>query len=365
MRYRLLSLFFIFLCSCGPTVIRTGPQENIRSIAILPIASESEIPREKLQYLHSALVRELDGSGYIVLSPDVVLDICSSSDCPEKANLASAFGIQTFARLDIESERRANFIAGYYNNISGTLSLINPENQKLLSVEHSQSEHGGVIFNSGQVIQAIRSSVDNYGDQKFTALADEFIRTIVMQLPKSDTEDADRSLRIDSVSIALKEQARYELCISGAPSARAEITIGPRRLPLRETAKGHYCGIYPLGWLVTEEAEARAELRSAFGASVVKNVDLMNIGVCDPKEALNFENGIISRLCEKNDCTAKPRCSAAKFLIFSLDDKTGSYSRLGEAFGNKLKKLSPAFAVVAVQPDGSSSLPVFYGQKHE
>ena len=365
MRSAIAATLVIFsLVSCGPKVIKTRPVENIGYIALLPVKADSDIRRERVKYLESSLARELEGSGYVILNPDIVSTTCSNADCPERKLLESRYGVQTFARLEVESASRSNFIAGYYNKVSGVLQLSDSSNQEIMRIEHSGSEHGGLIFNSGQVFQGIRGTIDNYGDDKFSALGDQFIREMVAKLPKLNSKNDEESFFINSLNLSLRAGSLYNVCLDGSPRVSAKLLLGTRTIHLREVTPGNYCSVIPLGWLIFPKNQSRVELRSAFGGSLTKDLDTMSLGICDPKKYLEFKNGEFSSCADESCKNENSTCAAAKFLIFSANNSDGAYKRVAELPAkNGLPKLGGGqFAVVALSKDGSSSLPIIYGE---
>jgi len=365
MRFYFLLAAATFFTSCGPKVISIKPLNDVGYIAILPVKAESDIRRERVKYLENSLTRELEGSGYVILNPEIVSETCSSSECPEKKLIESRYGVKTFAALEVETASRSNFIAGYYNNVSGNLKLLDSSSSQLMRIEHSQSERGGLIFNSGQIFQGIRGTIDNYGDDKFSALADQFVREVVRKLPKLNPKSDNESFYINSLSLNPRSGSFYDVCLSGTPRVGAKLLLGQRAINLREVNPGNYCSVVPLGWLIMPRSEVKAELRSAFGNSLTKNLDTINLGLCDPAKYLSFKDGEF-QLCKDKQCESEnANCGSAKFLIFAADSSAGPYKKISELPSAKaLKKISGRnIAVVALSKDGSISLPIIYGAK--
>jgi hypothetical protein len=369
MRVFAILLLLSVAAGCGPTVVKTRPLEEIGMLAVLPTKADPDIRRERVKYLNESLSRELESSGYSVINSDVISDLCSTSDCPERAAISSKFGVRTFAQLDVSSASRANFVAGFYNKVAGKLVVSDEKAAPFVSIEHTESEHGGLIFQSGQIFKGISSTVDNYGDDKFSDLADLFIREVVSKLPKANARSDSESFYINKLSLSMREGPLYDICLDGSPSNSAKLLIGNRQIGLREVQSGKYCNVIPLGWLTSGISESRAELRSAFGQSLAKPLDTLAIGICDPKQELTYKDGLLGFSCGNNNCaSASPLCQHSKFLVFSGESKAGPYTKVSEVLWNKsaVKIESRNVAVVALSSDGSSSLPViFSGSSNE
>jgi hypothetical protein len=362
--YLIFWFSILALSSCGPTIIKNKPIEAIGIIAILPTTADSDIRRERVKYLDDALMREFEGSGYSVLNSDVIQDLCSNDECPEKNLLTSRYGVGTFAQLKINSASRSNFIAGYYNRISGLLKLTDDKAAPIMSIENSASERGGLIFDSGQIIQGIRGTVENYGDEKFSALADRFIREVVGKLPKPDSKIDAESFFINNVKLSMHQGSLYDICLDGSPNSKAKLIIGARQIVLREVQPGKYCNTVPLGWMIRSKQDAVAELRSAVGQSLTTSLDTVSIGVCDPKQVLDLQNNELKLTCTGAQCAEDNKsCQQSKFIAFSSSAKEGPFIKVSEFSLTKPRNKfgSKYTAIVSIANDGTSSLPVLFG----
>lgn len=363
MKFLYILIPILFAVGCGPTIVKNRTLDEIGMLAVLPTKADPDIRRERVKYLNESLSRELESSGYSVINSDVISDLCSTPNCPERATISAKFGVRTFAQLDVSSASRANFVAGFYNKIAGKLTVSDEKSAPFLSIEHAESEHGGLIFQSGQIFKGISSTIDNYGDDKFSDLADVFIREIVSKLPKANAKTDSESFYINKLTLSMRDGPLYDICLDGSPSSNAKLLIGNRQIGLREVQPGRYCNVVPLGWLTSSMSESRAELRSAFGQSLAKPLDTLAIGICDPKQEVSYKNGLLGFTCSKNNCTsASSLCQHSKFLVFSGESKAGPYSKVSEILWNKppVKIESKNVAVVALAGDGSSSLPVIF-----
>ena len=184
---RALAPTLLFVAACGTTVTKSSQfeQSSPSLYALLPVTYPSDIRPERAAYIRTALERELATRGFVLLDDSVTLRVCGEASCPGRSELVSRYGVDGFLQLSLDGTNRINFGAGFYNNISGDLLLLNRESEELVRIEHSESERGGLLFNSGQVIEGIVSTVDNTGDLSFSNLADEFAQELALKVPKS------------------------------------------------------------------------------------------------------------------------------------------------------------------------------------
>ena len=142
------------LCLLGCSAPRVKPSpalasKAIQTVVVLPPQSGTAVTRERLGILRSALQNEFSNQGFVVVDRDVVDATCTDATCSGRGVLIARYPIDAFATLTIDSASRNNFLAGYYNAIVGRLILEDVEGMELLDVRHTESERGGLLFNSG------------------------------------------------------------------------------------------------------------------------------------------------------------------------------------------------------------------------
>lgn len=274
----LLSISIILISACAPKVrvAKDFSGAISPSLALLPASHTSLAARERVALIQQELSSELRNKGFFVLDSKVVERTCSNPECPERQQLAKKHGIDTFAQVQVDSIARNNFLAGYYNSIRGLLRFSSKDDRELLRVEHAESERGGLLFNTGQIVQGIISQVKNSGDEAYGTLASKFVRTLVNQVPppssQSTTENGE--FQISSLRTEKTPLGADKVCIRGTPNLSAYITLHRTRTNLREVTPGEYCGIYRLGDFLKDESQSRAsvEVRSPFGDSTRKEL---------------------------------------------------------------------------------------------
>lgn len=364
----------LFAVGCGPTVKSQLPPgaSMPASLALLPPDYSGEIPRERVSLVRQAIINQLRNKDFVVLDDQAVSSVCSSPACPEREALAKKYLVDGFATLTLTSFSRNNFFAGYYNELSGDLAVVDRSGRELIKVADTQNEEGGLLLQSGQVFQAIISSVKNTGDEVFDKLADKFAHTVVEQLP-APAAPANRltqeglTVALTTASASWTSPKAYQVCAKGTPNSFAYLLSGKNRSNLREVSPGSYCANFSA--LVTEDAahNASIELRSAFGTSVRQDVSLPVAPPCDLRSRVESTDGKVRLICTQvgsaspSGCSGSLMpCSAQKVVLFAAASPTGPFQKIGEA--SSISASVPASAqnvhVLAVGAGGIASLPV-------
>ena len=359
---------------CGATVHSTLPPgaPMPASLALLPADYSVDIPRERINLVRQSIINQLRNRGFIVLDEQAVTLLCSSPACPERDKLAQKYIVDGFATLRLNSFSRNNFLAGYYNELSGQLSVSSRSGQDLVTVTNTENEEGGLLLQSGQLFQAILSSVKNTGDEAFDNLADKFSHTIVEKLPPP--AEAPTRITQEGVQVALNSATAtwsspttYRVCTKGTPASFAYLVTAKNRTNLREVSPGLYCRNF--SGLVAEDPshDAAIELRSAFGTSVRQDVSLPSTPPCDLKSRVEADGRQLRVSCARvgssaaSGCSgAATPCSAQKVVLFTAPSPAGPFSKAGE-FSSASAPLPAGSAnvqVMTVGAGGVASLPV-------
>lgn len=388
----LLSLVLLLATACGVKV-KTAPGFDAavtNKLAVLPVAvdNSSSIAPDKLTFIQRALASELRNAGFQVLDSDVVSTTCISPSCSERDQLVRQYGVTSFAELTVHSAARNNFLAGYVNLIHGTLRLRDLNGRELISIDRTESERGGLLFNSGQLLQGVISQVANSGDISFTRLASKFAKTVVAQLPRASSTDSVLAsaamLNVDQVQLDPFGPHLYKVCATGSRGAFASLVFNRRRSSLRETTPGQYCGIYRIennsmdsSALVVELESpygqaARRELSSSpissFGCFSADSVQLIRKGG-KPQLSLTCVR-LSSHSVATGDSCGK-ECTASKVLIYRASEARGPYRKVTELQSSTRWTDHSAnadqdylYQVVVVDKQGGFSAPLPLESKH-
>jgi hypothetical protein len=372
----------LFVSGCGPT-IKSFLQPGAvlpTSIAVLPADYSADIPRQRIDYIRSALISELRNNNFIVVDDKVLNSACSSPACPEMKALADKYLIDGFVNLKLESLSRNNFIAGYYNALSGELDFTDRAGQQLATVKHTESERGGLLFESGQVIQGIISQVKNSGDSAFDKLGNKFARTLVASLPPAQPSEATPSapegaeLVILSSTVDWQSPSALKLCIAGTPYSFAYALAGEDRSALREVTPGQYCGAFGGLSMVTSAPSVTVELRTVFGNAVRKDVSLPIEPVCSPENRVEISEaagktflGVKCATVGKDSSSSTAgcsdivkSCSTQKLVVFQASSPAGPFKRIRDVTMSRssIPNVEGSVQVVFVGAAGLPSLPV-------
>ena len=353
----ILSSLILILSACGPVVHQSSKQagEPVATVALLPVRTETDIARERLDYLRSALSRELRSSGYTLLDDRIVLATCSVQECPERTKLIGEYGVSRFLELAVKSIDRADVVAAQYTGVSGVLKLRDAQFNELLAIDHLESQRGGLLFNSGQILQGIISTVEDSSDGGFKNVADKFATTVVGRLPPPATQSMQRSeeteVAISKTNLSPLGSGRYQLCVNGTSGSSAALVVDRLKSPLREVAHGKYCGNFILAGLATPDSHLGVELSSPFGSTAAQALEGGDYFVCDPTQLLQLSSDQLTVACPQ--CPAQ--CSSAKFEVFQAND--GAFSRFSSLRVNQSVRLSEPkkLAVMTVSDSGARS----------
>ncbi|MCB0324205.1 MAG: hypothetical protein KDD69_11560 [Bdellovibrionales bacterium] len=283
--YLLMSI--VLLQACGPksTVAPDFASRNVQRLAVLPTIAPMTVREERVGYFDASLAAELEAAGFELLDPTLVRNTCSVPACPERRRLSTRYDLDGFVQTEITSSSSNNFGIGFYNQLSGTLQLHSADDSELASIAYTESKRGGLVFQSGQIIEGIQETFENVGDTSFNTLADKFARTVVQELPEArsrlldpavasspNSEDSARDTAGDYRSNVLAEitttrvaSRAFEVCARGTPNRSAYLLTSRHRSNLREVGSGLYCGRFAL---YPNSGPLMVELRSAFGSSV-------------------------------------------------------------------------------------------------
>jgi hypothetical protein len=372
------SITIILLVSgCGPTIrTKLAPNTELPThIALLPANTAIDIPKERIDLVRNSVLSELRNRGFVVADEKVVSSICSTPACPERTQLSKEYLIDGFASLSIDSFSKNSFLAGYYNQLAGSLSVVDRNGRELIAIDHTESERGGLIFNSGQVIQGIISQVNNAGDAAYRELSSQFAKTIVSQLPAatntSNTVESEAlEVVIRSATAQWSSATSYTVCLVGTPNSIASVIVGSQRTSLRETNPGRYCGAFSPLVAASTSGSSFVELRTAYGNSVREAINLPSAVPCELENRLLFAQNTLNVACSSiggdisrvdSGCSQKtPLCKAERLVLYTADAKLGAYKRAAEARQSSIRLPEPGatYEVVAMGIGGISSTPV-------
>lgn len=277
-RFLVLALSLVTVACSAKLEVAPGFSDTYaRSIAVLPLEHPDGISRERLALIRKTIENELQNSGFVTLEPRLVDQICPDARCANRSELVKRFGVDGFVEPTVKSVDHYNFLAGYYNSIDGGLRFLNAEDKQLFSITHRESERGGLVFDSGQVIEGLKSQVKSGSEETFSKLTEKFVETLVAKVPKNQARKEVQSaaqVNFDSIAVRPVGASAVQVCAKGTTGLRGYVIVRSTRSTLRETQPGQYCGIYLSESLTTSGHPVQVELRTPFGVSAQKTVQL-------------------------------------------------------------------------------------------
>lgn len=376
----------LLLLGCGPKVKQAPDQalSGLKILAVLPIDRQLKggVTQDRLDFLQTTLSSKLSSQGLTVVDQILVSQACESASCTDRHKLTKEFGVNGFVVLSIDSIRRANFLAGYINSITGTLDVQDSNGTKLISITQTEQERGGLLFNSGQLVQGVVSQVENSGETSFTRLADRFIQTLVTALPLKTLSGVSSQINnaaISDIKVRKVQPEVYEVCVNGTPNSAAHLVIKPKKTNLREVQPGKYCGVLRLERKNLSSGELVAELRSPFGTSARSMVSLDTGDACLPEDSIRLvKKGLLNRVevdclalgnqaLRSAQCSDKKLCTIGKLLVYRSNSPEGPFRRVAEIANNNgwtdlstTKNQQAYYEVVSVGKNGAFSSPLHF-----
>jgi hypothetical protein len=299
-RFVAIPLLLIFLSACSTTSVTVSPETTSLPAAatLLPLSTTVEITREHAGAVEQAILSSLRNRGFLVSH--------HTDNSPVRGAVIKAH-IDTF--------RRDSILAGHVNILGGSLSYRGAKQQLLAKSEHTESERGGLLFNSGQLLKGLTDEIDNLQDKKFDSWVKRYAEALVRALPEPKIAASDASPTAPSIErISLTERrAGIEICAFGTPGSQARVLFTGDTAPLIEAGEtGRYCLTLP-SYIDRKSLQgAKVEISNAFGLRAVQAVpDTQNLMPC-PQATL------LARLVGST-LTFAPSCSAAKVLTSCAD----------------------------------------------
>lgn len=381
---KILLLPLLFLGCSTITIAPSSIAPVSGTVALLPIQTTSDIQREKLLSLHQRITDELRSSGYSVLSSDEIFNLCKEGlSCLKE--LAKYYSVKNVLSVKINSEHSVGFLGTYYDSLSGDISLDDMNGKTLYSYSVSESEKSGILFNTGQVLEALKFSGSNT-NETFAQLSDKFTTSLVTSLPKASAipqQQIRQSIQILNTKVDLIKDSLYKVCAQGSEHAIAKLVISSNQFPLREGHLGMYCSIIPSIALqlspnantkdqfISGGGEAKIVLTSAYGDSTQRFFEFGDFAICEPTSLLIKKTSSlgaqVSLACNENQLNVNSichqqslQCEKTSFVVFDAASVAEPYEKIGvlNIRNRRLNSRKSTIVAFSVSPDGSTSIPM-------
>lgn len=353
-------LLALLLTACGPKVkISTEHGQRLRTVFVLPPSFKSKIAREKIEYINSAFSRNLVANGFQVSSPQLLERVCPEGLCPDIKNLAAQTDSDIVARITVSDITSANILAGYFQSISGSAEFFDRNGKEVAKVQYTQRERGGLIFDSGQIVQGIRKTVGKLQDSSFTNLADKFVATLVAKLPPPGGKLEVLDLDFGKSSVESMGDGKYLGCVESSNAASANLQYGKTSIPLRPAGPKKFCAVFLLD--LSNNKDGPHWIINLFGHyGETKSALLGQVPLYDcPTDRAVKRSGKTVRLLPNFE-----NCQKLTFLIFEAANAEGpfilrgSLSKPGSSLTLRYANTGVATVVVVSDELGYSS-PLF------
>lgn len=376
MKYVVLAALVIFSgCAASKVTVQNKEALAFRSVAVLPTSYPGTVARERVDYLRSSLASQLRAEGYLVLDDSVTKRVCGGEPaCPGRATLFDQHGVEALFSFVVDSYSESNFLAGYVHTLKGKVSMIGRDEKVLFEIEHATDDKGGLLFNSGQLVEAVSSQAKYGGSAGFSKVADEFIRTLSSKLPspgaspKIDEEFGAGIMIADARAKEIKP-AVFEICTSASPGLIGVFSTGANRTTLREIKSGEYCGIFRIEGIEPTRSPF-VEIRSPYGEAARRDISLMSTSPCQIAGRVILKDGnqielscvsltgaALPNECRENAIT----CTPQRFNTYAATSDVGPYRKVKEArtttWSLPNASSDSIIEVLAIDARGVTSLP--------
>ncbi len=302
------------------------------------------------------------------------------------AALAEALGVDALVYGQIDSISNIAPILGYRRALGGKFRLVDCRSQPeqiLWEAEFTESQWGGPLLDSGQILRGIREQIENSSSLSFYRIADRFSRKIVETLPAPTQPFQTESdpPRIDAIEVRLSRGSSLRpgdgitVSLTGEPDRKASFDLGldRKRIPMSEIAPGRYQGVYivQVGDRI-ENAPIRAQLGTIFGETAIATHDgppvtIRALPPHSPSElqAQRETSGIALTwrtvtAASTDDSPTHP--TAVEYRIYRADDTPHDFREIGREQTTTFRDRSPIngpvfYSIVAFDEDNNRSYP--------
>lgn len=270
---KLFLLLFLGLISCGPTIVKSPKLLENKNpyIALVPSKTVDGISRERLQYISELVRLNLESKGYVLLTTEVIQNNCIDLECSNIGELSTLYHIGKIAHINLESSTDIDILAGYYSSLTGELSIEDAQGVSLYNSTHTERDSGGLILESGQVIQAIINQIRSGDESSVDKVSYRFVNALLREMPQAENNSQTRAsnLTLEKIETDKYLKGVTKICAIGTPEQSAWLVSGKREgSELKEIKQGKYCGIFRLEGPWAIDNGLRVELKSPYGELV-------------------------------------------------------------------------------------------------
>ena len=366
----LMIFFGLVNCSAKAKIDPRFENKKLVTLAVLPIIDKTELSSEQMLNVSQIFEQELKNSGFLLLDRALLAQVCPNSACTNTAPLFNKYGADGTIQLTLDSSSRNNFLAGYYNDLSGGIEIKDQQDQPLMSASVTEREKGGLLFNSGQILQGLISQFGNSKNSSSEKLVDKFLRSLVAQIPRTGralTLNADStSISIKNVVVRAPGRDVREICVNATPQSVVSLLVERIKTTLPEVSTGSYCRSFLLN-PPFKYKQVQVEARSPYGNSVRADVQLEESDPCISAKEITFDSlGANPKLTFQ--CMALPRNRQRQFIVYRELESGLRYQKAATVNSMSWMDKSAVgsgYVVIEKSPSGDLSLPLYISTKKE
>jgi hypothetical protein len=300
---------------------------------------------ERIKIISNLVSHELKQKGYLLLDQEYVDRTCkeeakktsiiiSNNSTPFTCDPLKTFieqDIDGVITLSISKVSTNDFTLGFFNYVTGSLTISDINGKEKLKSTFTQRERGGLLFDSGQVIVSFRDQMTNGGEEGFHSVATRFSRSLVQVLPKPFYNDSNVVVGdLRGINIQMLNEKEISICAEGTPGLEARLHFSGLRTELREELPGKYCGIFLYD---SEWKNPEISLKTSFGSEVRKPITLPSYPICNLSEFIRAEKS------KGKELEVSVRCVFPKKPI----SEKSHNAKLSPLKGKDSKDITPSF----------------------
>jgi len=336
---------------CGPDVVvneellkKSAP----KTVAVLPFTAAKDLGGErarlKVDAIRQTFHRRFRALPYLHLDLDVTDRLLEQSGVKTAEQAAAArfaqiqktLGVDAFVRGEITA--LGDFKGGvlYRLSIGGKIALIDARTgQELAHVEHTEADTGGLLLQTGALVEGIQQTMDNFSDLGFVRLAEKFANEVVKPFPKPPVVPEVVQPNLKSARLAVRgggaaaTQALaagdvIEATVEADPNLYVTLQLGTdlSPIPLAAERPGVYRGAYRVARGDRFAGRPTVRLRDRFGVTAAKVLDEIRVDARPPAAPRGLEAsakaGIVRLKWSPPEGASPP---PPGYRVYGLDDR--------------------------------------------
>lgn len=261
MRVHVVPIAFLALlpiACAGLDVRRSAIEEPGRVVAVLPVrGAASEADRDVLRsMIHAQLsvnnlaVLDTRWVDHVLAREGLLVDADhfapSAERLREMAEVLGADGIVVGREFAFE---RLDLLVLYRRGLYGELTWYTKDGEPYWRASYTAERRGGIALESGQVLNALRDTVDASGSRELVRLAVDWMDTVFASLPELSLAGVPSHEHptlgpVDVTPLSTGSGVHVQVAGSEGVLVRFDVEGGPSALPLVEVRSGEYVGTY-------------------------------------------------------------------------------------------------------------------------